>query len=47
MYKIYDGIREIAMCPKCAHKNFITIRKCMKIRNLAFENLGRKCVKFL
>ena len=35
------------VCRKCAHKYFITIRKCVKIRTLAFKNIGRKCVKIL
>ena len=39
-------ICRIAVCRKCVYKNFITIRNCMKIRNLAFKNSGRKCVKF-
>jgi len=28
---------------KCAHKNFNTLRNCVKLRDLAFENFGRKC----
>ena len=39
-------IGRIAACRKCTDKNFITMRKCVKIRTLAFKNSGRKCVKF-
>lgn len=40
-------IEAFAECRKCAYKYFITCCKCVKIRNLAFENSGRKCVKIL
>ena len=40
-------LRKIDISPKCAYKNFINIRNCVKLRVLAFKNFGRKCLKII
>ena len=45
--KWYVENRSDGISRKCAYKNFNTFRKCVKIRYLALQNAGRKCVKFL
>ena len=37
------GIRPIGSGRKCMEENFNTVRKCVKIRILAFKKFGRKC----
>ena len=38
-------LRAKRKCQKCAKENFITSCNYVKKRDLAFENIGRKCVK--
>jgi len=43
---VLDDLRPKPASPKLAKENFNTFRNCVKTRDLAFENCGRKCVKF-
>ena len=40
-----EGVRNrrFGLGRKCSHKNFNSVRNCVKVRILAYRNFGRKC----